>query len=63
MPPSEQAPASPTEDSSSRAAAESGDRRRGWTPDQVDLDALAVKIIELMRRELRIELERKGRTR
>jgi hypothetical protein len=33
----------------------------GWDLDDIDLDALAVEIIELMRRELRIELERQGR--
>jgi hypothetical protein len=39
------------------------ERQTGWTPDDIDLDALAVKIVELWRRELRIELERKGGTR
>ena len=63
MSPSEQAPAGLPEDSSSQVAAVSGERRTGRNPDNVDLDALAVKILELMRRELRIELERKGRTR
>jgi hypothetical protein len=47
----------------SQAAAESSERQTSWNSDDVDLDALAVKIIELMRRELRIELERRGRTR
>jgi len=63
MLPSEQAPAGLTEDSSHQANAESGEGRTDWDLDNVDLDALAVKILELMRRELRIELERKGRTR
>lgn len=63
MSPSEQAPTGRTEDSPSRASGESGKRQTGWSPADVDLDALAVKILELMRRELRIELERKGRTR
>jgi hypothetical protein len=39
------------------------ERQTGWNPDDIDLDALADKIVELWRRELRIELERKGRTR
>jgi hypothetical protein len=63
MSPREQAPAGSTEGSSSQAAAESSERQTSWNSDDVDLDALAVKIIELMRRELRIELERRGRTR
>lgn len=63
MSPKEQAPAGSTEGSSSRAAAESSERQASRNSDDVDLDALAVKILELMRRELRIELERKGSTR
>jgi hypothetical protein len=41
---------------------EAMERQGSWNPDDIDLDALAVKVIELMRRELRIELERQGRT-
>jgi hypothetical protein len=63
MTPGEVAEADVREDASSRPAGESGDRRPGSDVDEIDLDALAVKILELMRRELRIELERQGRTR
>jgi hypothetical protein len=47
----------------SRTNGSERERQTGWNPDDIDLDALAVKIVELWRRELRIELERKGRTR
>jgi hypothetical protein len=61
MSPVEQAQLGSPENSTS-GDAQSTERQAGWNPDDIDLDALAVKIIELMRRELRIELERKGRT-
>ena len=62
-PPAEQAQSGSSEDMSSRLAGEERERQHGWNPDDIDLDALADKILELWRRELRIERERKGRTR
>jgi hypothetical protein len=60
MSPTEQAQSGSPENLPSRD--ESAEQRPGPDLDDIDLDALAVKIIELMRRELRIELERQGRT-
>jgi hypothetical protein len=61
MPPGEQAQSGSRENPPSPDSGPA-ERQAGWNPDELDLDALAAKIIELMRRELRIELERKGRT-
>ena len=59
----EQARSGSSEGTSSRVAGQERERQAGSNPDDIDLEALADKILELWRRELRIELERKGRTR
>ena len=62
-PTAERDPSNSTREVPSRTGGDERGRQAGSSPDDIDLDALADKIMELWRRELRIELERKGRTR